>query len=231
MKTEKLIGWLLIAGAVLIFIPYILLTILFQYPDILREAPGVILTRFHDGGAALILLWWAFALAGLPLLAAYVALGQKLETKSPLVRIATTLGVISGAVQIAGLLRWTFAVPGIAATFVESQSEAAREAAIVVFQTLHQYGGVAIGECLGQLLTIAWIALMSFVFDRLRLMPRWVTWLGYAAAAIYLLAQAELLGTVIPGFPVWDLAGFIGSTLWLVWLLVIGVRFLKLKID
>gem|GEM_PF-5539551 len=47
-------------------------------------------------------------------------------------------------------------------------------------------------------------------------------------AAIYLLAQAELFAMVMPGFRVWGLAGFLGSTLWLVWLIIVGVRFRRM---
>ena len=97
------------------------------------------------------------------------------------------------------------------------------------FKTIHQYGGVVLGEHLGQLFTVIWTVLLSVVLDKLKLVPKWITLFAYAASVIYLLAQAELLATVIPDFPVWDLAGFIGSTLWLIWLIVIGVRFLKLE--
>jgi hypothetical protein len=31
---------------------------------------------------------------------------------------------------------------------------------------------------------------------------------GYISSVIYLLAQAELFKTVIPDFPIWDMAGF-----------------------
>lgn len=230
-RTKKIIGALLITGAVLIFIPYTLLTIFFDYPDILRKNPAIILTQFHNSGTPLVLIWWVFALVGFPILCAYILLGQKLEGKSSLVRVATYLGVISGVVQIIGLLRWVFVVPVLANTFVSSQSEATKEATIVVFQAIHQYGGVVLGEHLGQLFTIAWVIIMSSVFNRLRLMPKWIVWFGYIAASIYLLAQAELFATVIPGFPVWSLAGFIGSTLWLIWLIVVGVKFLSIKID
>ena len=84
---------------------------------------------------------------------------------------------------------------------------------------------------MGQLFTIIWTVLVSVVLDKLKLVPKWVTWLAYIGSFIYLLAQAELLATVIPGVPVWDLAGFIGSTLWLIWLIILGVRFLKLEIT
>jgi hypothetical protein len=105
MRTEKIIGILLILGAVGVFIPYTILTIIFDYPDILREDAGVILTRFHEGGASLILVWFLFAILGLPLILAYVSIGQKLENKFYFIRWATTLGVISGIVQVIGLLR------------------------------------------------------------------------------------------------------------------------------
>jgi len=230
MKNEKTIGWLLIIGATGVFIPYTILTIIFEYPDILRQDTAIILTKFHEGGSKLIWTWFAFALIGLPLLPAYIRIGQKLENKAPLVRIATTIGIIGLIVQMIGLLRWTFVVPVLANTFVNATDEAIKAAAIVAFKTIHQFGGVILGEHLGQLFTITWTVLMSISFGRLKLFPKWVNILGFASAFIYLLAQAELFATVIPGFPVWDMAGFIGSTLWLVWLIIVGVQFLRTKL-
>ncbi len=229
MKTEKTTGWLLIAGAIGVFIPYTILTIIFDYPGILRQDTGIILTRFHEGGSKLIWTWFAFALLGLPLLLAYIRIGQKLEKKSPMVRTATTIGVIGLIVQMIGLLRWTFVVPVLADTFVHATDEATKTAAVIAFKTIHQFAGVLLGEHLGQLFTIIWTVLISVSFARLKLFPKWVSLLGFISAFIYLLAQAELFSTVMPGFPVWDMAGFIGSTLWLLWLLIIGIRFLKIK--
>lgn len=108
-------------------------------------------------------------------------------------------------------------------------NEAGKEASKVVFQAVHQLGGVLLGEHIGQLFTIAWTIAMSFTFYRLRIFPKWIAWLGFIASGIYLLAQADLVATVMPGFPVWNLAGLIGSTLWLLWLIAIGVFFLKGK--
>ncbi|MEI9912935.1 MAG: DUF4386 domain-containing protein [Bacteroidota bacterium] len=128
-----------------------------------------------------------------------------------------------------GLLRWTFVVPVLANTFVSSTDETTKAAAIVAFKTIHQFAGVILGEHLGQLFTIAWTVMISLSFAKLKLFPKWINWLGFISSFIYLLAQAELFETVIHGFPVWDMAGFIGSTLWLIWLLIIGIKFLKLK--
>lgn len=230
MKPEKITGILLILGAVGVLIPYTILTMTFDYPNILRQDAGVILTKFHEGGSPLIFTWFAFAILGLPLLAAYVLLGQILENKFYLIRLATTLGIISGIVQIIGLLRWTFVVPVLADTYVNTSVEASREATTIVLMAVHQFAGVLLGEHLGQLFTILWTIMMAYALHRLQLIPKWVAWLGYIGSAIYLLAQAELFATVIPNFPVWNLAGFIGSTLWLVWLTIVGIKFLKVEI-
>lgn len=231
MKKQKTIGWLLIAGAAGVFIPYTILTIIFEYPDILRQDTGVILTKFNEGGGQLVSTWFAFALMGLPLIPAYILIGQKLENKSSLVRIATTIGVIGLVVQMIGLLRWTFVVPVLADSYVYATDEATKAAAMIAFKTIHQFAGVILGEHLGQLFTIVWTVLISISLIKLKLVPKWVGWLGFISSFIYLLAQAELFATVIKGFPVWDMAGFIGSALWLLWLIIMGIRFLKIKIE
>jgi drug/metabolite transporter (DMT)-like permease len=228
-NTEKIIGILLIIGALALFVPYTLLTITFDYPGILREETGVILTRFKAGGNALIRTWFAFALVGLPLLGAYVLLGQKLESKAWFVRLATIVGILGLVVQMIGLLRWTFVVPVLAANFANG-NEMTKEASKVAFQVIHQYGGVILGEHLGQLFTIGWTILMSMAFQKRKLFPKWLIGMGYVASGIYLMAQAELFATVMPDFPVWDLAGFLGSTLWLIWLVIVGVKFLKVRV-
>ncbi|MBP6185942.1 MAG: DUF4386 domain-containing protein [Saprospiraceae bacterium] len=217
------------AGAIALFIPYTILTIIFEYPDILRQETATILSKYHQGGNTLIWTWFAFAIAGIPLLPAYILLGQQLENKRSLIRVATNIGVIGLILQMIGLLRWTFVVPVLSTTYINATDEATKAAAIVAFKTIHQYGGVILGEHLGQLFTIAWTVMISHSLGRLKLNPTWVVWLGYISSFIYLIAQTELFATVMPDFPVWDMAGFIGSTLWLIWLIIVGAVFLKKK--
>jgi hypothetical protein len=230
MKTEKTIGILLIIGAIGVLVPYTILTIIFDYPNILRQETGVILTKFHEGGNRLIWTWWAFAILGLPLLESYVLIGQKLEQKFYFVRWATTIGVIGLLVQMIALLRWTFVIPVLANNFVTG-NEMIKEASKVGFHVVHQYGGVVLGEHIGQLFTIAWTIMIASAFAQLKIFPKWTVWLGYVSSLIYLLAQTELFATVMPNIPVVGLAGFIGSTLWIIWLLLVGVKMLSVKID
>lgn len=227
MKTYKVIGILFITGAVALLIPYTALTIIFDYPDVLRHDAGHILSEFHAGGNILILTWFAFAITGIPLIPAYILLGQKLENKSALIRVATTIGVTGLIVQMVGLLRWTFVIPILADSFVNATDEATKTSAVMSFKMIHQFGGVLLGEHLGQLFTITWTLMLSISFSKLKLVPNWIIWLGYITSFIYILAQAELIATVISEFPVWNLAGLIGSTLWLLWIIVVGIAFVR----
>ncbi|MGC4036404.1 MAG: DUF4386 domain-containing protein [Chitinophagaceae bacterium] len=229
MQTNKTIGALILAGAIGVFIPYTILTIIFEYPVILRQDTATILTKFHEGGSRLIWTWFAFALTGLPLLPAYILMGKKMEGQSSLISVATTIGVIGLIVQMIGLLRWTFVVPVLSNKFVTSTDASVKSAAITSFKTIHQFAGVLLGEHLGQLFTIIWTVLISISLVKLKLAAKWIGILGVASALIYLMAQAELFATVIPGFPAWNMAGFIGSTLWIVWLIITGISFLRMK--
>jgi hypothetical protein len=40
----------------------------------------------------------------------------------------------------------------------------------------------------------------------------------------------SILATAIPNFPVWDLGGLLGSTLWGLWVLALGVAVLRAPI-
>lgn len=228
---RKVTGILFIAGAVLVNIPYTLLIMNFSYPDILREPPGYILTQFHAGGTGLVFTWLAFAWAGIPLLFAIVMLQKVLERENtPYLSGATIAGVIGAVTQMIGLLRWVFVVPTLAGMHTNpASSGASKEAVAVVFQAVHQYGGVLLGEHIGQAFTILWILLISVAMFRSDLFKPWLAWFGIVASIVYSLAQTELLATVIPSFPVLPEAGLIGSLLWLGWMIVMGIFLLRAR--
>lgn len=222
-------GWLFLTGSFLLFVPYTLLTVTFEYPDILRQDTGFVLTKFREGGSSLIFTWLAFALVGLPLIPAYILLGQWLEKKAPFVRWATSIGVAGLIVQMIGLLRWVFVAPVLSDIYATG-SETAKETAITGFRIVHQFGGVLLGEHLGQLFTIIWTVAICLVFWKTGLFSKRLAVFGWVASSIYLLAQAELLATVLPGFPAWEPAGFLGSTLWLMWVVAVGIGLLRKKL-
>ena len=230
---RRLTGALFITGAILVNIPYALLVGHFDYPDVLRRPAEMILERFAAGGPDLIVQWLAFAWVGLPLLIAIALLPRALERQeSAAVSAGTVFGIVGGVVQMIGLLRWVFVVPMLARLYTDpGTSEAGRQAVAVTFQTLHQFGGVLLGEHLGQMFTILWMGLISAELLRRPGRSAWLGWAGIAAALVYLAAQAELLATVLPGMPEVPAAGLAGSLLWLGWMLWLGLSLLRQSAD
>lgn len=211
-------------------VPYGLLIDRFGYDDILREPPLVVLKAFQDGGPDLVLIWLAFALCAASFLwvAGWTADAVRAQGgRWPL--WATLAGAGSALVQAIGLLRWPFVVPGLAATALDPAADpAARSAAVVVFEALNQFAGVALGEHLGQTLLAAWTFALAMAVLRGRLAPGPFGWAGLALVPLWIIGQSELLATVIPGFPVVEVtpAAFIG---WQVWLLALGLWWVAVK--
>lgn len=231
-KLRKATGILFIVGAVLVNVPYTLLIMNFDYPDILRQPAGEILERFAAGGPSLVWTWLAFAWVGLPILFGILLLPKAMEDDSPAGQIGLYFGAAGALAQIIGLLRWPFVVTALAQTYTDpAASPATRDAVSAVFQAVHQYGGVVLGEHIGQLFTIIWMTAICLSILRSKRFPRWFSISGLIAAGVYLLAQGELLATALPGFPVWGEAGLIGSILWLVWLIVFGILLLQSAKD
>jgi Domain of unknown function (DUF4386) len=227
MNRKQLIrvtGALFIALVVLLNIPYMLLIQTFEYDDILREPTAYVLTQFHAGGTRLILTWWMFGLAALLFIPACTLLHQVLRRDdTPYLMTATLMGTLSGILQAVGLMRWVFVVPVLAKLYTDpAASPMQREAIAVAYQVVHQYGGVVIGEHLGQLLMIGWTLGIAIALLRSPLCKRWVSGLGLVTVPLMLLGQSELLATVIPGLPVLEVTP-IGFMLWEIWLLVVGI--------
>ena len=222
--TNRTTGLLLLSFALVVNLPYTLLQMNFDYPNILRRPAAEVLLRFHDGGLGLILTWFGFGLCALLFLPAAVLLPRLLAGgKSPWTGVAVSLGVASALLQAIGLMRWALVIPAVAEAYADpAAGEATRAAAIMVYRAVHQYGGVVLGEQMGQLLLAGWSGLVALAMLRSTLMPRFVGWLGLATVPPWLAAQVELLSTVAPGLPKLALGGP-AFMLWVVWILATGV--------
>jgi hypothetical protein len=196
----------------------------FDYPDILRRPTEEILERFREGGSSLILLWWAFMLSGLLMVAAAVLLSQALGFGGVL-PVATAVGILAGLVQMLGLLRWVYLVPSLARAYVDPQaSPAQREATAAIFRAFHQYLGVGIGEHLGYLLTGVWSILLGIAIALGDTLTAWLGWPGILIGAGLAVGSAEFLGPNEEQG--WALAGAAIPILyiaWSIWLLGLGI--------
>lgn len=218
-----------IACALMFYVPFMLLQMNFDYPAVLREEPGYILTQFRRGGGALVLTWYVFAMLGFPVLALVFLLHRVFSrTDTPWMTAAVAMGSMAALLQMMGLMRWVFVIPGIAAAYSNPEAtDAMRQAAIMSFHAFHQYGGVALGEHLGQWFMACWIALVSLAMRDSDLVPRWIAPAGVAIATAMAIGTLEQF-TTITSMPLeWlGVVTVLSFTLWSAWLLAVGVNLL-----
>ncbi|MDX2255647.1 MAG: DUF4386 domain-containing protein [Pseudanabaenaceae cyanobacterium bins.39] len=220
-------GIFLVLLVIFLNVPYIRLTQIFEYDDILRKPIGDVLTKFHAGGIQLMLTWFAFGLSALLFIPASILLHQIVYRQgSPYLAIATVMGVLSGVLQSVGLMRWVFVVPLLANLYTDPTSSLAiRETVKVVYQAIHQYGGVVIGEHLGQTLLVGWTIGVGSAMLRSPIFNPWVAWFGLMTTPMLLIGQSELLSTAMPSIPSIEITP-IGFILWEIWLLTVGLSLL-----
>ena len=226
MNIDRAAGALLVGLPIAFNLFFFLLGRLFDYPGILRSPVGTILSRFQAGGLRLKLLWYAFMLTAVLLAPLAVLLGQVLARDGlQLVPVATTFGVLAAIVQFLGLSRWPFLVPALARAHEDpNSSPASREAMAVVFDSFHRYLGVAVGECLGYLLTGTWTLLVAIAMLQSSSFDDWLAWPGMLIGAALVLSSLEFVGRFEEHG--WKLAGMIvpiAYTIWSLWLLATGI--------
>jgi Domain of unknown function (DUF4386) len=221
-RLRRVTGALFAAGAVAFGVAATLLSATFDWPDILREPASVVLPQYADGGTSLVWTWfavaWTYGILLVPILLLPAVLGRR---DDPVFRAATFAGAVSVILSMAGFLRWVFVVPPLARDYVTGDATT-RAAVAAAWTAQHQYGGALLGEHLGELLVIAWSITLSVVILRSRALPAWLGWTGLTVSALYFLNQGDIMHTAIPGFPVWDLAGALGSTGWGLWVAALG---------
>jgi uncharacterized protein DUF4386 len=109
---RRVTGWLLVIGAVTFAVAATVLSSTFDWPDILREPPDVVLPAFVAGGTSLVWTWfavaWTYGILLVPILLLPAALGRR---EDPVLRAATFVGAASVLLALIGFLRWVFVVP------------------------------------------------------------------------------------------------------------------------
>lgn len=223
MRASTRIGICAIALAIAFNVPFAILAATYDYPDILRRPAGEALARFAAGGPSLILTWYGFALAALALAPLAVALSisyDRLARRPALAIGAAVAGALAGVMQAIGLMRWVFVVPGLA------HAQADPAAAEQAFALANAYGGVAVGEHLGQLLTALFVVQLACIQRGEG--ARIAAWTGFATAAALAIGTGEGLAMALgrdgATFAMVTIAGFLGFT---VWLIVTGVNMIR----
>ncbi|TFC81475.1 DUF4386 domain-containing protein [Cryobacterium sp. TmT2-59] len=220
---------LLIALPIAFNAAFALVAVKFDYPDVLRRPTVEVLERFRQGGSALVLLWWAFAMTAVLLAPLAVLVSGSLAGADPtLLGMGATVGVLAAVVQFLGLIRWPFLVPYLARAIAEPDATPARREAIdVVFQAFNRYLGVAVGEHLGYLLTGTWSILVGIAITQGTVVPPWLGIVGIVVGALLALCSLEFVGPFERSG--WRVAAALTPAtyiLWSLWLVGTGVALL-----
>jgi len=224
VHTRKLTAILLILTPVAFNIFFTLLSVTFEYPDILREPTRYVLRSFDAGGSELVMIWYGFMLTAVLFVPLAIMVHKVLAREdTPYMAVATAFGVVAGVVQFLGLVRWPFLVPYLADVYLDPASSAAtRESVAVVFEAFNRYAGVGVGENLGYLFTGLWTVLVALaMFGSPLPFRRWLALLGMVSAA------GVLVGTLEPaGFEPAANIVVVGYILWSIWLALTGILLL-----
>lgn len=222
---RTLLGVAALILAIAFNLPFALLASSFNYPDILRRPAGEVLDAFAAGGAPLILTWYAFALSavGLICFAPALALATADWTRRPGLAVAAALmGTLAGLAQAIGLFRWVFAVPALATLHADPTTDNSTRASLeTAFTLLNGWGGVGIGEHLGQILTVAWVGLAALQalsnHERFARPAATIAALAVAGIGIGLGDGLSIaLGHEAPLLAMATVAGYVAFSLWLV---------------
>jgi hypothetical protein len=223
LRLRRVTGALFLIGALAFASSATILSATFNWPDVLRQPAEVVLPEFAAGGPSLVWTWfataWTYAILTVPILLLPAALGRRDDAA---LWVATFAGAISAVLALIGFLRWVFVVPPLARLYQEGDA-ANRAAVAAAWLAQHQYGGALLGEHLGQLLALGWSITLSIIVLRSGVLPRWLGVFGVLVSVLYLANQGDILATALPGFPVFDLAGLIGSSGWGLWVAALGV--------
>jgi hypothetical protein len=193
---------------------------IFDYPKILRSPAADILAVYRQHDIAIPAWFGVLVLSAALLAPAGVGLGRLSGGLAG--RWIAGTGIAAALVQVTGLSRWVLFVPGIsddALVPVRAQDAYHR------FQVLHTWLGTIIGETIGYALTAVFTVLVVRAVTRASA-PRWMTYLGYVAAALI------ATGVVIPlGLDIARLTNFAGYLSWCFWLVAMAIVLWRGKVQ
>ncbi|MCP4002936.1 MAG: DUF4386 domain-containing protein [bacterium] len=223
--TLRIGACLLIGHVVLLFGAFSALAPAFGFPEVLRLPAGEILERFRAGRSLIVPVYYVFTLTGLSFAAFSLLLHEVFRKENPTLSLVTcSAGVLAGLCQALGFIRWCFVVPVLADAAADpAASQARRDAAVVVFEALHHYAGVALGENLAFVLHALWtvgigsLLLRGETFDP-RLGP-----IGIGIGVAIGIYSLEQFGGVFSSLGPLNV---VMHDFWAVWLLLIASLFL-----
>lgn len=208
---------------------FLILAAQFQFPEILRASAVERLALFRAHQDAIVPAYYMMGLSGLTQIAIAVLFHQSFAKPGNTLLIAALIaGVLAGAFQMMGFMRWPIAVPYLAEQMANASSDDVRNTIALIEGVLNRYAGMVIGEHLGFIGQGLWTLLIGLAMLRDRLFAAPYGVVGIVLGALIVVSSLEQLGGPF------EAIGFLSapvSAAWLGWLLMCGVSLARTQAD
>jgi Domain of unknown function (DUF4386) len=212
----RLLGITLAIFGVATAICFVVLSAVFNFPDILRDKGANVLPLYAEKASIVRPTYWILAMSGLALIACAVELGRFLApyAAGP-ARLVSGFGVATGVFWSLGYSRWPIAMPYLSDLYQTGDKTRAAE----LYELLNRYAGMTVGEHLGFICMGVFAVVLAVALRKAGIGPKWFFPVGIfsgvliAATAYEQYNNIELIGQ-INGF---------ANTIWFIWLIAIGI--------
>jgi hypothetical protein len=208
---------------------FLILADQFGFPEILRATSVERLALFQRNQGLIVAAYYMMALTGLTQIVLAVLFHQSFARPgSTLLVAALVAGVLAGAFQVMGFMRWPIAVPYLAEQMAAAPTAEMRGVVALLEGLLNRYAGMVIGEHLGFLAQGAWTMLISLAMFRSPLFAWPYGVVGFVLGALIFVSAFEQLGGPF------EVIGFLSapaSAAWLGWLTMCGVSLARTQAD
>ncbi|MDX6443992.1 MAG: hypothetical protein QOH71_1066 [Blastocatellia bacterium] len=231
---RKLTGFMFILTPAWLFVNSRVLGAVSGFPDIQFAGVDTLLTRVHASGTLGVIVWYIYIIPGIFYIASTVMLHKVLEPERiPWFGVATTMGVVAWAIQFFGLVRWIFVYPYLANVWVGTNDPRTKETVTIIFNTINNYAGFALGQTIGIHLTALWLLLVGIAIKKSPLFKPWMGYVAILAGIGISIGNLGALGSVVPAinirtfFSVAGIFWYISFT----WMFILGFVMMASRAD
>ncbi len=223
----KTVALSIIIYVLLMLTASIVLIFAFDFPDILRKPIEEMLGLFHENRVITVPAYYVFVLSGVAFIM-MVSLLYKIVTPKDSVAgfMALVSGILFGLLSNLGFIRWPFLMDYLGQVISDpATSETQRQTIEIVFNSFHNYAGVAVGENFAFWFEGFWILFFSASISRQKnLFPSYLSKLGTIIGAGMLIYTLEQFGGV---FSVMGHINMLIHAGFLIWLLAVAILLIK----
>jgi Domain of unknown function (DUF4386) len=216
----RLLGATIVTFSVATAICFVVLSAVFNFPDVLRDKGELVLPLYADNAAVVRPTYWILAMSGLALIACSVELGRLLTpfAAGP-ARLVSAFGVATGVFWSLGYARWPIAMPYLSDLYKTGD----KGRAVELYELLNRYAGMTVGEHLGFLTMGVFAISLAIALRQAGIGPKWFFGLGIFSGVLIMATayeqydHIEWIGQV----------NGIANTVWFLWLIAIGVVLIR----